>query len=230
MPFPSTRHSVLNAVRSTEHIERTRAWGALIEAYWKPVYIHVRMKWRASNEDAADLTQGFFTLAMEKSFFDGYDAARASFRTFLRTCLDGYVSNEQKAATRIKRGGTLPMLDFDTAERELARAVDSGLTAEECFHREWVRSLFGLAVDALRQAYEAEGKQPYFRVFQRYDLDEEKVTYDQLAIELGLNYTDVVNYLAAARRRFRKILLDKLREITADEREFEAEARYLLGR
>ena len=228
MPFPSTRHSVIHAARSTDTQERRRAWNTLIEAYWKPVYKHVRLKWNASNEDAADLTQGFFALAMEKGFFESYDAQRASFRTFLRTCLDGYVANEQKAAGRLKRGGPLVALDFDTAEHELERAVAGGLTAEDCFHREWVRSLFSMAVDALGQNYEKEGRSVYFRLFERYDLSDESVTYDQLAAEFGISYTSVVNYLAAARRRFRKILLEKLRDITGDDREFENEARYLL--
>ena len=41
--------------------------------------------------------------------------------------------------------------------------------------------------------------------------------------------TDVTNYLAFARREFRRLLLEKLREITSSEEELEAEARALLG-
>ena len=51
----------------------------------------------ARREDAEDLTQGFFTRAMEKEFFGGYDPAKARFRTFLRTCLDRFVANEDQA-------------------------------------------------------------------------------------------------------------------------------------
>jgi hypothetical protein len=39
----------------------------------------------------------------------------------------------------------------------------------------------------------------------------------------------VNNYLAAARRDFRRIVIEKLREITATEEEFRNEARSLLG-
>jgi DNA-directed RNA polymerase specialized sigma24 family protein len=48
--------------------ERQRAYESLILAYWKPVYKTVRLKWNKSNEDAKDLTQAFFTRAMEKGF------------------------------------------------------------------------------------------------------------------------------------------------------------------
>jgi hypothetical protein len=44
-----------------------------------------------------------------------------------------------------------------------------------------------------------------------------------------LNIATVNNYLAAARREFRKILLEKLREITATEEEFLRESHALLG-
>jgi len=39
----------------------------------------------------------------------------------------------------------------------------------------------------------------------------------------------VTNFLAFARREFRRIVLEKLREITANDREFREEARSLLG-
>jgi len=39
----------------------------------------------------------------------------------------------------------------------------------------------------------------------------------------------VTNYLAGARREFRRIVLDKLRELTATDDEFRREARMLLG-
>ena len=60
-----------------------------------------------------------------------FDPARARFRTFLRVCLDGFVVNEHKAASRIKRGGAVSFvsLDFAAAERELsALPVASGPT------------------------------------------------------------------------------------------------------
>ena len=36
-------------------------------------------------------------------WFAGYDAGKGSFRTFLRACLDGYMSNERKAAGRLNQ-------------------------------------------------------------------------------------------------------------------------------
>src|SRR5215211_615259 len=122
--FPATRHSVVAAIASADQHTRRVAFDALVSAYWRPVYKYVRIKWRADREDAADLTQEFFARAFEKGSLGRFDPERARFRTYLRVCLDGFVANEHKAASRIKRGGAVSFvhLDFAAAENELADA------------------------------------------------------------------------------------------------------------
>lgn len=109
-------------------------------------------------------------------------------------------------------------LDFRTAEGELRQhdlAVPPDM--DDYFDREWARTLFTLAIDRLRAHY-AGGRERYFRVFERYDLEatalDKRVTDADLAGELGIKPTDVTNYLAAARRQFRAFVLDRLRELT----------------
>lgn len=232
--FPVTNHSAIVAARSDDHDVRSRAFDTILKSYWKPVYKYVRFKWQADNEDAKDLTQGFFANAFEKNYFAGYDAAKASFQTFLRTCLDGFVANERKAGRRLKRGGDMDhyQLDFVTAEDELAaHAASPSLSPEDYFHREWVRWMFTLSVDALRQRCNETGRSVHFQLFESYDLkdDSSSVSYASLAKEFGLEPATVNNYLAAVRRDFRRIVLEKLREITATDEEFRTEARSLLG-
>ena len=50
-----------------------------------------------------------------------------------------------------------------------------------------------------------------------------------LAEELGITAVQVTNDLAAARRDFRRLVLDELRALTGSEAEFRAEARDVLG-
>ena len=234
-PFPTTRFSAIAGIRQTDPVVRTRSLDTLITAYWKPVYKYIRVKWGKSNEDASDLTQAFFTRALEKDFFEAFDPVKGRFRTFLRTCLDGFLANEHKSGGRLKRGGDrihLP-LEFETAEGEiLAAEIPSGEDLDKYFDDEWVRHLFALTIDTLRQECVARGRQSQFEVFERYDLQDEgaeRLTYQKLGAQMGLTATTVTNHLAAARREFRRILLDKLKEITATDEEFRREARYLLG-
>jgi RNA polymerase sigma factor (sigma-70 family) len=225
----------VRAAGSADPDTRRRAFEALVAAYWKPVYKYLRLKWRAPEEDAEDLTQGFFALAFEKGFFDRFDPERARFRTYLRACLDGFVANERKSAHRLKRGGGAEhvSLDFAGAEAELGRQPPPEGDMEEYFHREWVRSLFGLAVEALRRRCAEAGKTVSFALFERYDLDGPDAargpSYAELAREMGIAETQVTNHLAWARREFRRLVLEALEEATGSEEEFRAEARLLLG-
>src|SRR5688500_3549971 len=241
--FPATRHSVVAGIASTDRQQRRVAFDALISAYWRPVYKYVRIKWGADRDDAADLTQEFFARAYEKNSLARFDPERARFRTFLRVCLDGFVANEHKAAGRLKRGGGLSFvpLDFATAESELAdspatldanTASVPGADDDALFRQEWIRTLFADAVSALRESCAAAGKEKQFAVFQRYDLDDNatgRPTYAQLGDELGIPVTQVTNYLAFARRELRRLLLERLRALSATDEEFRLEARELLG-
>jgi len=223
-------------LRSDDLSLRFHATELMAAVYWKPIYKYIRLKWNKSSEDAKDLTQGFFTRALEKDFFESYDPSKARFRTFLRTCVDGYVSNEEKAAHRIKRGGDCPVesVDFNSAEMELkVSKLPAENSMEDYFYREWIRSLFSMAVDILRKECTAAGKTTHFKVFERYDLNEEgaaaRITYESLATDVGIPVSQVTNHLAYARREFRRIVLEKLREITASDEEFRNEARWVLG-
>jgi hypothetical protein len=233
--FPATRHSIVAAMRSDRADDRRSAFDAMVTAYWKPVFKYVRLKWHASAEDAADLTQGFFLRAFEKDFFAAFDPSRARFRTYLRTCLDGFVANSRKADARLKRGGgvTLVAIDFAEAERELRlQSVNAVEDFDAYFHREWLRALFAAAAERLRDACAARGLALRFVVFEQYDLaadDQERPTYAALAARHGLTMADVTNELAAARREFRRLVLDALREQCASDEEFEAESRALTG-
>ncbi len=233
--FPATRHSAVLAAQSADLVERERGLAILVAAYWKPIYKYVRIRHGQSDEDAEDLTQGFFARALEKEFFAAYEPAKGTFRTYLRTCLDRFVANEKKAASRRKRSPGAPVLslDFADAEGELAREdPPAGETMEQYFHNEFVRSLFALAVDKLREECALRGKDLPFRLFERYELErdpDENLTYDRLAEEFHIPVTQVTNFLAFARREFRRVVLEKLREITANDREFREEARSLLG-
>lgn len=230
--FPTTRLSALLEAHSDDQDARRHAENLLIEVYYRPIYTHVRVKWQKCPEDAEDLIQDFFARAVERDFFRSYDRDKTRFRTFMRLCVDRFVSNANKAEGRHKRGGGARTiaLDLDGLEKELARAWPSE-PPDAVFDREWTRSLLAASVNALRRTCEASHKRAHLALFERYDLcpPEERPTYAELGASLGLPTTTVTNHLAWARRRFREHVLESLRELTASEDEFESEAARLLG-
>ena len=214
--FPSTQLSLVEAAASGLSSE---ALDRVISIYWKPVYRFIRLKFGKNNEDAKDLTQGFFATALERDLFARFDPEKASFRTYLRMAVEGFAANQHAAANRIKRGGGI---EFASVEEETA----SGESPEQVFEREWRRQLCGLAVDDLCAHCEQCGKQLQFQVFQAYDLaEEERPSYAALAGRFGIPETSVTNHLAWARRMFRGFVTERVRGTTASWHELRDEMR-----
>ena len=214
--FPSTQVSLLEATAaglSSEALDR------VIALYWKPVYRFIRLKFQKNNEDAKDLTQGFFAAALQRDFFTRFDPAKASFRTYLRMAVERFAASQYAAANRQKRGGDI---QFETVGDQ-AVATES---PEQAFEREWQRQLFSLALDDLRAHCDDCGKQLQFRVFQAYDLaDAERPSYAELAVRHGIPETSVTNYLAWARRMLREFVTERLRGTTSGAQELRVEMR-----
>ena len=80
----------------------------LIALYWKPVYWHVRSRWRKSNEDAKELTQEFFTSLLERGAL-AQVRGEGRFRAFLRACLQHFLLQQHRFEGREKRGGGAPV-------------------------------------------------------------------------------------------------------------------------
>ncbi|HEV2991678.1 MAG TPA: sigma-70 family RNA polymerase sigma factor [Candidatus Angelobacter sp.] len=231
--FPATRYSVISAARSENPAERSQAIETITIFYWKPVYKYVRLRWNLHIEDARDFTQDFFLRLIEKDFLGSYDPAKGRLRTFLRTCVDRMFLNQSRDSHRLKRGGVLAQqaLDFDEAELELAKGARELGSPEDYFEKEWVRSMFAQAVEQLRAECESKGKNLHFEVFAGYDLDDSdpRPSYANLAARFNLSVMDITNYLAYARREFRRCVMEKLRVMTGSEEEFRREAQSLLG-
>jgi RNA polymerase sigma factor (sigma-70 family) len=230
---------VIDAARSADADARSLALEILSAAYWKPIYKYIRLRWNRHPEDAQDLTQGFFAQFLERDLLARFDPQKSRLRTYLRLCVDSFVANEAKAASRQKRGGNAQhlALGVDSAEEELRGMVIDPATIrdpesmEEFFEKEWIRALFSAALDDLRQLCQARDQPRAFLIFEAYDLDSHaQVSYEMLSQAHGISVTAVTNALSFARREFRRLVLERLKQICASDDEFNREARSLFGR
>jgi RNA polymerase sigma factor (sigma-70 family) len=222
------------AIRSQDPEERSRGYDAIVAAYWRPAYIHLRHRWAAAPEDARDLVQGFFADAFEKGTLERFEPGRARFRTWLRVCLDGYAGHAREAAAALKRGGgwTRLGLDFEGAERIAGELQVAGADPDEMFRREWARSVLEGALADLEKYAADRDQNAAFRMFLTVDVESDggdRPTYEELAHTHGLPVTTVTNHLHRMRREFRRAALERIRALTLDEQEFRDEARALLG-
>ncbi len=225
--FPETRHSVVQALASGDEATRARATDLVVRAYRGPIIAVLRHRFGLDTADAEDLAHDFLAQALAREWLQRYDPARARFRTFLRSCLAAFASTAHESAGRLKRGGGIPHLSLDAAVLEHT----PGGSDDALFDREWVRSVLGLALERLQADCDAAGRRTTWDVFHAREVEgaDEPPSYAALADRFSLPVTQVTNYLAWARPRFRAHVLQALRDLTASEAEFRAEARALLG-
>lgn len=216
--FPETHRSALEQIRDPNPDLRRLGEEAIVTAYWKPVYKYIRIRWREQNEGAKDLTQSFFAKALTASTLADYDPAKSAFRTFIRLCVDRFVLKTRQHDSRKKRSADSDPIDESIPATEL--------DPEELFHREWIRQVLEASVLDLKSKVREE----VWRAFELYDLAEDgKPSYREVAESLHVPVTQITNYLAAARRELRQIVLTRIRSLTASDTEYRDEVRAVLG-
>jgi RNA polymerase sigma factor (sigma-70 family) len=226
--FPTTRDSLVAAVSHPDETTRRAAFADLVAVYWKPVYRYIRLKWRKDNEEAKDLTQAFLVKLFAESTLADFDPARASFRTYVRVCIDGFVGHAAEAAGRLKRGGgtTVVPVDLEALGSALAAQATS---LDEFFHQEWQRQMFALGIEDLRALAHESGKEAAWRVFETHDLADQAPSYADLADEFGLSVATITNHLAWARRELRRLVLARAKGTAVTPAQFSRDVRALFA-
>ena len=222
--FPPTLPSAVRDLASSDRARRERSLQTLAQVYWTPVYKYVRLRHAIEPTKAEDLVQSFFARIVEGSALVGHDPQRGRFRTFLKSALDNHVIDQHRRQTAARRGGALPTVDLADVERELVTE-----TGEDVFDREWLQRIVKLAVERTLEALERRKKPVHAELFRRFHLADDAPKYDAVATELGITTTDVTNWLHVARREFRRVALELLRELTASDEEFVDEALLAFG-
>jgi RNA polymerase sigma factor (sigma-70 family) len=213
-PFPSTEWTAVLDARDPGSPSRRRSLEELARLYWRPVYGHLRRKWGASVEEAKDLTQEFFLRLTRKEFLDRLDPALGRFRAYVRAALDNFARQRH----RDRGPGALPLLG------DAAPSGDAG--PDHAFLREWARSVMIAALEDLERECRAAGRELDYRLLLCHDVQpplDGKSSYDRSAEQLGIKVSDVNNGLYRARRRYRELLMDRIRETTSSEDEAERE-------
>ena len=227
--FVTTRWTLVNAA-GDDSVEAREALAYLCQAYWPPLYSYLRRRGHTP-EDAQDLTQGFFVRLLERRDTRAADQERGRFRSFLLTALKRYVINESERATTRKRGGgTLPMsLDFDAVERAHAVVPNTDLGPDRLFDRQWATIGLERAMDRLRDDCRRAGKGALADALIPYLTDAgELPPYAVVAAELGLSEGAVKVAVHRLRQRFGVVLKLEIAETVLDPAEVDDEVRELI--
>jgi RNA polymerase sigma-70 factor (ECF subfamily) len=233
--FPSTLWTQILSTREKDEELRRRAWEGLANRYWKPLYAYVRAKWAKSNEDAKELTQGFFAWMIENDFPGRADPERGRFRVFVKVSLENYLRMDHRNQRRKKRGGDQPVLLVDgrTEGAGLSDVPDaSGATPDEILEKAWKEELLTRAAKLLKEAYVKENKELTFNVFHDYFFGgrDSEPKRQEIAGRYSITLSDLKNHLVDAKRRFREVLSSLVAETVERPEDLREELRTLFGK
>jgi hypothetical protein len=103
--FLTTYWSVIDEIAVDDDTRNQALINELLKKYWKPVYCFLRYK-GYENEQAKDLTQGFFQeVVLTRKLIQYADKAKGRFRTLILSALEQYLAggapqrNRQEAHT-----------------------------------------------------------------------------------------------------------------------------------
>ena len=227
--FPPTHWSVVVAARGGDEADSLRALEALCQAYWYPLYAYLRRQGR-SPHDAQDLTQGFFARLLEKNYLDAADRDKGRFRSFLLMALKRFLAKEWERERAQKRGGGQATLSLDTelAERRYQGEGAEHLAPDRIYERRWALTLLDQALAALRQDYQALGREAEFDCLKGYLTAERgEILYAEVAARLGMTEGTARAAVHRMRSRFRALFREVIARTVAVPEQVEDEVRWL---
>lgn len=222
--FPLTRWSVVLAAQD----DSAQALEHLCRVYWPALYAFSRRS-GDNHEDACDLTQGFFTMLLERQMLGTVSQEKGRFRSWLLAAFSNYSRSEWRAANRQKRGGGQAPLSLDAAEGALD-LPDNCPAPNDAFERKWVESLLRRVLAKLRAEFAAAGKEELFIALKSYLISPRgAVPYTEAAAAAGLSESAVKSAIHRLRQRYGVLLREEVAQTVQHPDEVEDELRWLLS-
>jgi len=229
--FKTTHWSLVQAAAASPTRDSQEALTDLCQTYWRPVYAFIRRE-GSDRDQSLDLTQGFFTLLLEKNYLMAADPQRGKFRSFLLTAVKHFLAHEWEREHAQKRGGFHVHISVDpvNAETWCVPAVVQEETPERLFERQWAVSLLGGVLDKLRAEFAIEGKADRFESLVGFlDQESDTASYKELAEQMDLSPGALRMLVLRLRRRYRRVLREEIAQTVASPEEIDEEIRFLLS-
>ncbi len=232
--FPSTHWTAIQDVRPGDDACNQRVVGDLLGDYWKPVYCYLRRRGR-SNEEAKDLTQGFFQeVVLGRGLIQRADPARGRFRTLVLTALNNYLANVHRGQTAQKRIPRHKLVPLEQADAGALPQVVREITCEESFNYAWISELLDRMLEEVEADCHRNGMATHWSLFHDRVL---QPTIDRtappslaaLCTKYGIEEaTKASNMVFAVKRRLRAALKRHVRQSVAHDEEIGEEMRELM--
>jgi RNA polymerase sigma factor (sigma-70 family) len=202
----------------------------LCRTYWRPVYWFIRRQGNRP-EEAEDLTQGFFSLLLERRDFDAVRKEKGRLRSYLLTSLKHFIASEQRRAMTAKRGKgqrLIPLEELRTNERVKIEPADP-LSADRLYERRWALTLMEQVLRRLKDEYCTGGNAALFDSLKQLLPDEPgAMSRADIALQLGMTDNALRQAFHRFRHRYQLLLREEISHTVAIASDVEDELRHLI--
>ena len=227
--LPETRWSLILGARTRNQTRRRLAIDNLTMAYWKPIYCYLR-RHRYDNEEAKDLTQDFFfKFIVTGKLLETADREVGCFRQLLRTALRRFIINVERDRKRIKRAPKEGIIPLGSIELGSLNVPAAEATADQAFDYAWITNLLDQTLSETRRQCCTSRQKVHWQVFHRKVLapiieGADEISMEEISRVYGLKDANQANSrVVTVKRRFGRILMHRLRDLTGSGDQAEAE-------
>ena len=222
--FLTTHWSLIREAGLSDEQNNRALVSLLLNRYWKPVYCYLRRK-GYNNEQAKDLTQGFFhEVVLRQHLIEKADAAKGRFRSLLLIALNRYLGDVQERESAQKRVPKGQFVSIDKAEPpEIPQSIAES-APERTFNYAWVSALLEQVLEKVEHKCREDGKDIHWGIFCDRVLHpimdrNEPPALKEIAEKYGISdESRASNMIVTVKRRLQVALKQYLREsVTSEE-------------
>jgi RNA polymerase sigma-70 factor (ECF subfamily) len=229
-PFATTHWSLVLAAQGPTPAAQ-EALEKLCRVYWRPIYGFVRRQ-NTLQEEAKDLTQGFFALLLERRDLNQVRKEKGRLRSYLLTSLKHFLTNERNRARAIKRGEGqrwIPLDQFHDGEPAGFQSADTS-TPDQIYERRWAWALMDQVMNRLGHEYQSAGKVILFERLKALLTEEtDRPSQRQIADEFAMTENAVNQAFHRLRERYRQLLREEIAHTVTAPGDIEDELRHLIA-
>jgi RNA polymerase sigma factor (sigma-70 family) len=228
--FTTTHWSVVLEAQG-ESPAAQEALEKLCRTYWRPIFSFLQRQ-GVRQEDAEDLTQGFFTLVLERRDFSAVRKEKGRLRSYLLAALKHFLADERRRATAIKRGKgerLVPLEELRADEWVNMEPADP-LTAERIYERRWAATVLDQVLNVLKEEYAATANAALFDSLTQLLTDEPGAPpRAEIAAQFGMSENALTQAFYRFRQRYQKLLRQEIAHTVATPGDIDDELRHLIA-
>jgi len=231
--FLTTHWSLIDGIQSSDNGDRALV-GLLLDRYWKPVYCYLRRK-GYDNEQAKDLTQGFFhEVVLNRNLTGRAEQCKGRFRSFLLHALNQYVIDQQREETAKKRTAGDKRVSLDIADPPVMPQMICESEPEDSFNYAWKTALLDRVLSQVRARCCEQGMEVHWKVFHDKVVEpilenaENPSLKDICARHAVEDEVKASNMIVTVKRRFQSALREHIRNTVTSENGIDDELKEIL--